>query len=120
MTHHDSWTLDALIGAYKQHQRRTRGLRERTLHGYERIARPFVRAALGGGPIDPTHFSPRDVIEFVASLRDRHFPRSMKFVRVRRCGRSSDSCGPRDSVMSGSRPRSLPSRIGGYRRYLDI
>lgn len=82
MAHHDMWTLDALIGAYKRHQRRTRGLRERTLHGYERIARPFVRAALGGGPIDPTHFSPRDVIEFVASLRDRYSPRSMKFVRT--------------------------------------
>ena len=43
MTHIDSWTLDAWIEAYKQHQRRTRGLRERTLHGYERLVRMFVR-----------------------------------------------------------------------------
>ena len=45
MAHHDLWTLDALIEAYKQHQRRTRGLREQTLHRYERLARLFVRAA---------------------------------------------------------------------------
>ena len=82
MAHHDMWTLDALIGAYKRHQRRTRGLRERTLHGYERIARPFVLAALGDGPIDPTHFRPRDVIDFVASLRGRFSPTSMKAVRT--------------------------------------
>ena len=58
MAHHDLWTLDALIGAYRQHQRRTRGLRERTLHGYERLVRPFVHAALGDDPIDPTCLGP--------------------------------------------------------------
>jgi hypothetical protein len=43
----EPWTLDALVEEYKQHQRRTRGLRERTLDGYERLVRLFVRAALG-------------------------------------------------------------------------
>jgi hypothetical protein len=79
MTHQD-WTLDALIEAYKQHQRRTRGLREPTLHGYERFARRFGRAALGDDPLDPTRVSPSDVIEFVASLRGRYSPGSMKVV----------------------------------------
>jgi hypothetical protein len=46
-------TLDSLVEAYKQHQRRTRGLRGQTLHGYERLVRLFVRAALGDDPIDP-------------------------------------------------------------------
>ena len=54
MAHHDLWTLDALIEVYEQHQRRTRGLREQTLHGYERLARLFVRAALGDDTLDPT------------------------------------------------------------------
>jgi hypothetical protein len=35
----NSWTLDSLVDAYKQHQRRVRGLRERTLHGYEQLIR---------------------------------------------------------------------------------
>lgn len=47
MTVRDSWTLDTLVEAYKQHQRRTRGLGDRTLHGCERLVRLLVRAALG-------------------------------------------------------------------------
>lgn len=77
----DSWTLDSLVEAYKQHQRRTRGLRDGTLEGYARVVRPFVREALGEDPIDPTHFSPSDVIEFVVSIRGRWAPASMKAVR---------------------------------------
>jgi hypothetical protein len=44
----ESWSLDALVEQYRQHQRRTRGLREQTLDGYERLVRSFVRSALGG------------------------------------------------------------------------
>ena len=79
---HNSWTLDILVEAYKQHQRRTRGLRDQTLHGYERLVRLLIRAALGDNPIDPTRFSPSDVMEFVASMMDRFSPRSMKTVRT--------------------------------------
>jgi integrase/recombinase XerD len=79
---HGSWTLDTLIEAYKQHQRRTRGLREQTLHGYGRFVRLLVRAALGDDPIDPRRLGPSDVMEFVASMRGRFSPRSMKTVRT--------------------------------------
>lgn len=82
MTAHESWTLVALIEAYKQHQRRTRGLREQTLRGYERLVRLFVHSALGNDPIDPTQFSPSDVIGFVTLLRGRYSPCSMKAVRT--------------------------------------
>ena len=41
----ESWTLDTLVEAYRQHQRRTRGLREQTLRGYVGLVRPFIRAA---------------------------------------------------------------------------
>lgn len=79
---HSSWTLDALLEAYKQHQRSTRGLRDQTLHGYERIVRALVCAALGDDPIDPTRFTPSDVLEFIGSMRGRFSPRSMKAVRT--------------------------------------
>ena len=82
MTAHHRWTLDTLLEAYHHHQRRTRGLREQTLHGYERLVRPLIGAALGEDPIDPTRLSPSDVIEFVASMRGRFSPRSMKAVRT--------------------------------------
>jgi len=82
MTEQESWTLDTLIEEYKQHLRRTRGLREVTLHGYERFVRLFVRAALGLDLIDPTRLRPADVIEFVSTLRGSLSPRSVKAVRT--------------------------------------
>ena len=60
----DLWTLDSLVEAYKQYQRRTRGLRDGTLEGYDRVVRPLVREALGEDPIDPTHISPSNVRRF--------------------------------------------------------
>lgn len=82
MPEQESWTLDALVEEYKCHQRRTRGLREQTLHGYERFVRLFVRAALGPDPVDPTHIRPAEVIAFVSAMRGRFSPRSMKAVRT--------------------------------------
>jgi site-specific recombinase XerD len=78
----NSWTLDPLVDAYKQHQRRVRGLRERTLQGYEQLIRPFLWVSLGDDPLDLRRLTPTDVIQFVASLRDRFSPRSMKQVRT--------------------------------------
>ena len=51
MTVPSSWTLDDLIEAYTQHQRRTRGLRPQTLRGRARLVRMLVRAALGADPV---------------------------------------------------------------------
>lgn len=78
----ESWTLDGLVEAYKHHQRRTRGLRERTLDGYERLVRTFVRAALGEDPIDPSSLDSADVVGFVAAMQGRFSPGSMKAVRT--------------------------------------
>ncbi len=73
-------SLDALIGQYKQHQRRTRGLRESTLQGYERFVRLSFEAVLADDPVDPTRLSPADVMGLVASMRGRYSPHSMKAV----------------------------------------
>jgi integrase/recombinase XerD len=78
----ESWTLDALVEEYKQHQRRTRGLREGTLDGYERLVRSFVRAALGEDPIDPSGLSSGDVAGFVVAMQARFSPCSMKAERT--------------------------------------
>lgn len=82
MTTPQSSTLDALIEAYRQHHRRLRGLRDRTLHGYAHFVHVFVRSALGDDPIDPTLLRPVNVIGFVAAMTDRYSPRSMKLVRT--------------------------------------
>ena len=81
MTVPSSWTLDDLIEAYTQHQRRTRGLRPQTLRGRARLVRMLVRAALGADPVDPAGLAPADVVTFITSLRGRFSPGSMRTVR---------------------------------------
>ncbi|MGH9278300.1 MAG: hypothetical protein ACRD12_09355 [Acidimicrobiales bacterium] len=78
----NSWTLDDLVEAYKQHQRRTRGLREPTLRGYEWNVRLLVRTTLGDDPIDPARLSCADVMGFIGSMSERLSPSSMGTVRT--------------------------------------
>jgi integrase/recombinase XerD len=82
MSSSNSWTLDSLLEAYKCYQLRARGLRDRTLRGYEQFQHPFLRFALGEDPLDPTRLTPDDVVRFIASLRERFSPRSIKAVRT--------------------------------------
>ena len=82
MTVYTSCSLDTLIEAYKRHQRCVKGLRDETVHGYERLVRLFVRASLGDDPVDPQRLRPADVIAFVTSMRGRFSPLSMKTVRA--------------------------------------
>jgi integrase/recombinase XerD len=82
MNSHDLWTLDCIVEAYKQDQRRVRGLREATLKSYEQVLRPFLRLSLGEDPLDATRLTPADVVRFVTSLQERFSARSMKYVRT--------------------------------------
>ncbi len=82
MTVYESCSLDTLVEAYKQHQRRAKGLREETVHGYERLLRLFVRASLGEDPVDVKHLRPSDVTGFVTSMSARFSALSMKTVRT--------------------------------------
>lgn len=82
MTGHDFRTLESLFEAYRQYQRRVRGLRDSTLHDYERFARSFLQFSLGKDPLDLTRLTPADVVQFITSLRDRFSPRSLKHVRT--------------------------------------
>lgn len=80
MVSNRSWTLDALLQAYEQHQHRTRGLRPRTLEGYQYFTRQFVRVVLGDDPINVTRLSPADVVTFLTSVRSRFRPSTMRTV----------------------------------------
>lgn len=75
-----SWSLATLVEAYKQHQRRTRGLRDSTVRSYERVLRRFLRGALGEDPIDPARLCPADVMAFITSMAVRRCPNSMKSI----------------------------------------
>lgn len=82
MSVHLLWDLDDLVEAYKDHQRRTRGLRDRTLDNYERHVRAFVRGALGEDPVEPGRLTSPDVLAFFASMTATYSPASMKAVRT--------------------------------------
>lgn len=82
MTVYDRCSLDTLIATYKTHQRRVRGLREKTLHGYEQFIRRFAKTTLCDDPIDFTLLSPFAVIQFFTSMGDRYSASSMKTVRT--------------------------------------
>jgi len=83
MTHFDDpRALDHVIEAFADHQRRTRGLRDRTLQGYTSIVRPLLRTSLGEDPIDVGELDTCHVAEFVHAMSGRFSPRSMKLVRT--------------------------------------
>lgn len=83
MKHSDvSTTLDLLVEAFVDHQRRIRGLRDRTLQGYSRIVRLLIRNSLGEDPIDVGDLGCAHVTEFVQAMSERFSPRSMKCVRT--------------------------------------
>ncbi|HJW74550.1 MAG TPA: tyrosine-type recombinase/integrase, partial [Thermoleophilia bacterium] len=69
-----------LLEAYEQHQQCVRGLRPRTLQGYQYVVRQFLRATLGEDPIDVTRLRSADVVAFVMSIRPRFCPSSMRTV----------------------------------------
>jgi integrase/recombinase XerD len=115
------WTLDALVEEYKQHQRRTRGLREQTLDGYERLVRMFVRAALGEDPIDPSRLTNGDVVGFVVVMQARFSPCSMKAVRtaLRSFVRFLRFEGMCDGQLELALPRVAHWRLSTLPRYLS-
>lgn len=71
------FALGDLLEAYEEHQRRTRGLRPSTLEGYRKWVGQFVRAVLGGDPVDVRGLQPRDVLAFITSLQGRLGPASL-------------------------------------------
>jgi integrase/recombinase XerD len=115
------WTLDALVEAYKLHQRRTRGLRDQTLDGYERLVRTFVRAALGDDPLDPSRLSSGDVVGFVVAMQARFSPCSMKAVRtaLRSFFRFLRFEGLCDDQLERAVPRVAHWRLSTLPRYLS-
>ena len=115
------WTLDALVEEYKQHQRRTRGLRELTLDGYERLVRSFVRAALGEDPIDPSRLCSGDVVGFVVAMQARFSPCSMKAVRtaLRSFFRFLQFTGLCDGQLELAVPKVAHWRLSTLPRYLS-
>ncbi len=80
MENHRLLTLDAFLEAYERHQKQVRGLRPRTIQGYQFVTRQFIRATLGEDPIDLTHLTPADIVSFIESISKQFRPSTMKTI----------------------------------------
>jgi len=120
MTGSENSTLKYWLEEFAQHQRRTRGLRDRTLQGYEHIVEILIRDRLGEDPIAVDALRPVDVVEFVRTMSHRYSPHSMKNVRtaLRSFFRYLQSEGLCDATLAVAIPkgpvwrrRNLPKRL---------
>lgn len=86
MPNPSSCVLDALLEAYEEHLRRTRGLRPCTLQHHRYIVSQFVRAVLGEDPIEVSRLRPEDVLTFITSAQGRLGPARLSTISsVLRC-----------------------------------
>ena len=121
MTVHGERTLDSIITAYSDHQRRTRGLRESTIDGYAWNLRCFLRATLGDDPVHVSQLRPTDVIEYVSTQATRLRPRTVKAVvcALRSFFRFLRAVGLHDGRIEECVPTVPVRRLADLPRHLD-
>jgi integrase/recombinase XerD len=74
----DLSTTDAVLVAFDEHLRRTRGVCPETRLNYLRYARGFLDAVVGDGPVDLGRVSVADVVGFVSGATARYRPSTVQ------------------------------------------
>src|SRR5665647_3547325 len=77
---HDPLTTDAVLAAFDEHLRRTRGVCPEVRHTYVRFVRAFLEQVFEGGPVDPARICVRDIVEFVSAMTPRYRPPTVQLV----------------------------------------
>ena len=72
MTNDDRWTVEALLGAFDEDLRRTRGVCEGTRGNYTGHVRAFLATVSAHGAVDPARIGVGDVVSFVGTLTCRY------------------------------------------------
>jgi integrase/recombinase XerD len=80
MTIHDPLTTDAVLAAFDEHLRRTRGVCPEVRNTYARFVRAFLEEVFEGGPVDPARICVRDIVEFVSAMTPRYRPPTVQLV----------------------------------------
>jgi len=80
MAVHGQWTPDAVLTAFDEHLRRTRGTCLEARRNYARLVRTFLESVFEDGPPDLARVSARDVIRFVSASTARYRPCTVKLV----------------------------------------
>jgi site-specific recombinase XerD len=121
MAVHTEWTLDAVVAAYEQHLRHTRGVCDATLRFYSKHARQFLRAVLGYDPLDLTRLRPAAVIEYVSAKANDHKPKTVKGIgtMLRSLFRFLGAAGLHDGRLEEVVPVVPEWRLATLPRHLD-
>lgn len=77
-TTRDRWTAEALLAAFDEHLRRTRGVCAGTRRNYARFAGAFLQAVFADGPVVVAEIRVRDVLDFVGGLSRHYRPRTVE------------------------------------------
>jgi site-specific recombinase XerD len=116
----DPLTTDAVLAAFEEHLRRTRGVCPEVRQHYARFARQFLEAVSADDPVDLSRLSVADVVGFVSKATARYRPTTvqllttslrsfLRFLRVEGlCEDRLDEAVP----MVPRRQSSLPRRLG--------
>jgi integrase/recombinase XerD len=121
MTMHDRLTADAVIAAFAEHLRRTRGVCPEVRHNYARSVHAFLESVFGDGPVDLARVSVLDVVEFVSASTRRYRPATVQLMAtsLRSFFRFTRAEGLREDRMEDAVPKVPRRRLTCLPRHLD-
>lgn len=121
MSVRDPLTSTAVLAAFDEHLRRTRGVCPQGRRSYVRFVLGFLDAVYGDGPIDLARISVRDVVEFVSATTVRYRPGTVQLVAtsLRSFFRFLRAAGLREDRMEEAVPMVPRRRLASVPRHLD-
>lgn len=121
MTVHGPLTTDAMLAAFDEHLRRTRGVCPEVRHTYARFVRAFLEKVFAGGPVDPERIGVHDIVEFVTAMTVRYRPPTVQLVAtaLRSFFRFLRAQGLRDDRLEEAVPMVAHRRLTCLPRHLD-
>lgn len=121
MSVRDPLTSGAVVAAFDEHLRRTRGICAEVRRTYARFVLAFLDNVFGDGPVDLARVSARDVVEFVSAATGRYRPCTVQVVAtsLRSFFRFLGAAGLRDDRIEEAVPTVPRRRLASLPRYLD-
>ena len=120
MTSGDAWSREAVLAAFDEHLRKSRGLCPGTRDNYCRFVELFLQASFPGDEVEVGNIRASQVIEFIAGAADRYQPKTVELVAssLRSFFRFARAEGLRADRLDDAVPM-VPHRRKGLVRHLD-
>lgn len=121
MTSRDRLTVEAVLAAFDEYLRRTRGVCPEVRHNYARFVRAFLEAVFSGGEdVDLARVAVRDVVDFIVVSTRRYRPATVQLAAtsLRSFFRFARASGLRADRLDDAVP-TVPRRRASLPRHLD-